>query len=92
MEDKDKDNEIPSDQDNLLSILDNLISKAMENTFTAEANEGILPYATPEEYKNSTGKRFRMTKAQKQNNMSRQEAFEAYIRNYSPSTEQKDNN
>tara|TARA_R110002020_G_scaffold22920_18_gene76933 strand:- start:4021 stop:4296 length:276 start_codon:yes stop_codon:yes gene_type:complete len=70
--------------DNLLSILDNLINKAMENTFSAEANEGSLPFQNPEDYRKATGKRFRMTKEQKNSGMSRQEAFEVFISNWSP--------
>ena len=85
MEDKGKDKSKNLPPDGLLSILDNLISKAMENTFTAEANEGSLPFANPEDYRKATGKRFRVTKEQKENGMSRQEAFEIFISNWSPS-------
>lgn len=47
------------------------------------ANPGVRQYANIEEYTRATGKRFRMTKAQKVAGVSREQAFEEFVTNLS---------
>ena len=45
----------------------------------SEASAPELPYSTIEEYKNYTGKRFRMKKDQRQRGLNREEAFREFL-------------
>ncbi len=68
---KDKD-------DSFFNVLSNIIDEAFSKVFS-EKKEESLPsdqrYATIEEYTAVTGKRFRMTKDQKERGLTREEAF-----------------
>ena len=63
-------------------VLSNIIDEAFSNAFD-ERKEDSTPspmYSTIEEYCVGTGKRFRMTKDQKERGLTREEAFtELYI-------------
>lgn len=75
MEDKEKDC-----LEYLLSNLDNIIKTAMENSLNTElTNEGNLPYSNPTEYRQITGKRFRIKPAQKEAGLTREQAFEEFL-------------
>jgi len=69
MKDKDK---------GFLDVLSNIIDEAFSKVFTEKAedsNPTSPPYASIEEYTGQTGKRFRMSKDQKDRGLTRQEAF-----------------
>ena len=73
------------------NYLDTLINKAISTAFErrgkimnddmqySEPQRMELPYSTVEEYKNYTGKRFRMKKDQKQRGLDREEAFREFL-------------
>ena len=69
-------------KDSFIEKLDSLISSIFSSALSEEKVEepkvNHIPQ-TIEEYTELTGKRFRMTKAQKEFGMSRQEAFEEFI-------------
>lgn len=56
-------------------ILDSLITKATKSGLDAQSR----PYNSIEEYTQATGKRFRMTKKQKESGMDRKAAFEEFV-------------
>jgi len=64
--------------DSFFGVLSNIIDEAFSKVFT-EKKEESLPseqqYGTIEEYTAATGKRFRMTKDQKERGLTREEAF-----------------
>jgi|TARA_R100000458_G_C8265873_1_gene240919 hypothetical protein len=69
--------------DSFFGVLSNIIDEAFSKVFT-EKNEDARPaapkYASIEEYTAATGKRFRISKQQKERGLSRQEAFaEIYL-------------
>jgi len=72
------------DNDNgFFGVLSNIIDEAFSKVFE-ENKESARPttsgYASIEEYTGSTGKRFRMSKDQKERGLTRQEAFaELYL-------------
>ena len=72
------------DKDLFLKRLDDMISSIFSSSFKGkkveepQEEEADSPQ-TIEEYTQSTGKRFRMTKNQKESGLSRQEAFEEFI-------------
>ena len=73
---KDKD-------DSFFGVLSNIIDEAFSKVFE-ENKESVSPdpsgYASIEEYTGKTGKRFRMSKDQKERGLTRQEAFaELYL-------------
>ena len=64
-------------------VLSNIIDEAFSKAFT-ERSEDAKPqspeYSSIEEYSEATGKRFRMTKDQKERGLTREEAFaELYL-------------
>ena len=68
---KDKD-------DSFFGVLSNIIDEAFSKVFTDKQEESLPAspkYASIEEYTSATGKRFRMSKQQKERGLSRQEAF-----------------
>ena len=68
---KDKD-------DSFFGVLSNIIDEAFSKVFTEKKEDSGLStpqYASIEEYSASTGKRFRMSKQQKERGLTRQEAF-----------------
>ena len=76
---------------NDINYLDTLINKAISTAFErrekmmddnvqyGEPQRMELPYSTIEEYKNYTGKRFRMKKDQRQRGLNRDEAFREFL-------------
>mgnify|MGYP001181793927 CR=1 FL=1 len=64
--------------DSFFGVLSNIIDEAFSKVFT-EKKEESLPsqhqHGTIEEYTAATGKRFRMTKDQKERGLTREEAF-----------------
>ena len=72
------------DKDSFLKRLDDLISSIFSSSLKGGENveEEAAPDTTPqtiEEYTQITGKRFRMTKQQKESGTSRQDAFQEFI-------------
>ena len=71
-------------KDSFLKRLDDMISSIFSSSLKVEKveepheEEADSPQ-TIEEYTQSTGKRFRMTKNQKESGLSRQEAFQEFI-------------
>ena len=66
-------------EDKLLSKLNNIIEKAMSNALEENSPERQPQYANPDEYRKATGKRFRMTRDQKERGISRDEAFAEFL-------------
>ena len=69
--------------DGFFGVLSNIIDEAFSKVFTEKrkVSESSSPkYASIEEYTGETGKRFRMSKDQKERGLTRQEAFaELYL-------------
>tara|TARA_R110002012_G_scaffold77447_4_gene196576 strand:- start:93 stop:335 length:243 start_codon:yes stop_codon:yes gene_type:complete len=68
---KDKD-------DSFFGVLSNIIDEAFSKVFTEKTeapSSGSSEYATIKEYTEQTGKRFRMSKDQKERGLTREEAF-----------------
>ena len=64
--------------DGFFGVLSNIIDEAFSKVFTEkkeESHRSAAPYASIEEYTEQTGRRFRMTKNQKERGLTRQEAF-----------------
>lgn len=58
--------------------IENLVRAAtLENL--AGSREGNYPFLNAEDYKTKTGHRFRMTRAQKEANMTREQAFQDFM-------------
>ena len=74
------------DKDSFLKRLDEMISSIFSSAFRKESEEEEQTYEGPrsiQEYTQSTGKRFRVTKDQKERGLSREEAFkESMISSY----------
>lgn len=58
--------------------LQQLVNDSMK-TELKKTDAQVVKYASPEEYKRATGKRFRMTKEQKARGISREEAFREFM-------------
>ena len=70
------------DKDSFLKKIDNMISSIFSSSLKEESVEEAKPADVPqsiEEYTALTGRRFRMTKQQKESGTSRQEAFQEFI-------------
>ena len=70
------------DKDSFLKRLDDMISSIFSSSLKEEPTEEPKADDTPqtiEEYTRLTGKRFRMTKNQKESGLSRQDAFQEFI-------------
>ena len=69
--------------DGFFGVLSNIIDEAFSKVFTEKKKEGFASspqYHSIEEYTGQTGKRFRMSKDQKERGLTRQEAFaELYL-------------
>ena len=67
------------DNDNgFFDVLSNIIDEAFSKVFTEKNEDPSAPspqYASIEEYTSSTGRRFRMSKQQKERGLTREEAF-----------------
>lgn len=62
---------------NVTERLSDLVKNAMkENLCGSNSN---WPFLSPEDYTKKTGKRFRMTKAQKESGVSREQAFQQFM-------------
>ncbi len=64
--------------DSFFGVLSNIIDEAFSKVFTEKNEESLQSgqqYSTIEEYTAVTGKRFRMTKDQKERGLTREEAF-----------------
>ena len=64
--------------DSFFGVLSNIIDEAFSKVFTEKNEESLQSgqqYSTIEEYTAATGKRFRMTKDQKERGLTREEAF-----------------
>lgn len=64
--------------DSFFGVLSNIIDEAFSKVFTEKNEEPLQSeqqYSTIEEYTAATGKRFRMTKDQKERGLTREEAF-----------------
>jgi hypothetical protein len=62
--------------------LEQIVSDAMARQLRGGENtQPELRYESIEQYTQVTGKRFRMTKDQKARNISREEAFQEFLRN-----------
>jgi hypothetical protein len=74
------------DKDSFLKRLDDMISSIFSSAFGKEEEKEEKTYEGPrsiQEYTQSTGKRFRVTKDQKERGLSREEAFkESMISSY----------
>ena len=69
-------------KDSFLKRLDDMISSIFSSSLKEEPTEEPKTDDTPqtiEEYTRLTGKRFRMTKNQKESGLSRQDAFQEFI-------------
>ncbi len=71
------------DKNSFLKKIDDMISSIFSSSLEEEIEEpqekGVTSPQTIEEYTQLTGKRFRVTKNQKESGLSRQEAFEEFI-------------
>lgn len=62
--------------------LERIVSDAMARQLRGGENaQSELRYESIDQYTQATGKRFRMTKDQKARNISREEAFQEFLRN-----------
>jgi len=62
---------------NITERLSDLVKNAMkENLAGSNSN---WPFLSPEDYTKKTGKRFRMTKAQKESGITREQAFQQFM-------------
>ena len=83
------DKNIPSEVWNTVSdLVDEIFNKHMKGKEIMDSNEtqmATLPetttarWTTIDEYKEATGKRYRMTREQKQRGISREEAFQEFL-------------
>lgn len=62
---------------NVTERLSELVKNAMKENLTG--NNSNWPFLNPEDYSNKTGKRFRMTKAQKESGVTREQAFQQFM-------------
>jgi hypothetical protein len=58
--------------------LSDLVKNSVSNALTDASSQ---PYLDPEDYLKKTGKRFRMTRAQKESGISREQAFKEFLEN-----------
>lgn len=67
-----------------MSNLANRLSSIIENAIKAELYDSCdssYPFLNVEDYIRKTGKRFRMTKSQKDSGMTREQAFREFMEN-----------
>tara|TARA_R100000664_G_scaffold1547_1_gene3961 strand:- start:4438 stop:4653 length:216 start_codon:yes stop_codon:yes gene_type:complete len=63
-------------EDRLRLIIDEALKKQLSNS-----NDINAPFIDIEDYKKKTGKRFRMTKAQRESGLTREQAFQEFMEN-----------
>jgi len=61
-------------EDRLSTIIDEAMKRQLSNS-----NDINAPFIDIEDYKNKTSKRFRMTKAQRDGGLTREQAFQEYM-------------
>jgi hypothetical protein len=62
---------------NVTERLSELVKNAMKENLTG--NSSNWPFLSPEDYTKKTGKRFRMTKNQKESGITREQAFQQFM-------------
>lgn len=68
-----------SSLDNLFQDLTKVVDKAMNEYFEEKQEPVTLPYSTLEEYKKYSGKKFRRTRKQMQENTSTEDSFQEFM-------------
>jgi len=63
-------------EDRLSIIIDEALKKQLSNS-----NDINAPFIDIDDYKKKTGKRFRMTKAQRESGLTREQAFQEFMEN-----------
>jgi len=63
-------------EDRLTKVIDEALRKQLSNS-----NDINAPFLNIEDYKKKTGKRFRMTKAQRESGLTREQAFQEFMEN-----------
>ena len=66
---------------NVNDKLEQIVNDAMTRQLRGDSKTQTSMYESIEQYSKMTGKRFRMTKDQKARNVSREEAFQEFLRN-----------
>ena len=61
-------------EDRLTSVIDKALKRQLSNS-----NDINAPFMDIEDYKKKTGKRFRMTKAQRESGLTREQAFQEFM-------------
>lgn len=65
------------------SYIEDIVTKTMDQIFSNPVSEttqaNSLPYSTIAEYTSHTGKRYRITKSQKDRDLSREQAFSEFL-------------
>lgn len=69
-----------SSSEELFTKIGELVDKAMKENFSGKESHN-WPYESIEDYKAKTGKKFRMTKRQKESGMTREQAFAEFMDN-----------
>lgn len=59
--------------------LTHLVADALKNELRDSSNYVNAPYLDIEDYRRKTGKRYRMTRAQKESGLTREQAFQEYM-------------
>lgn len=62
---------------NVTERLSDLVKNAMKENLSGSNSN--WPFLSPEDYTKKTGKRFRMTKAQKESGITREQAFQQFM-------------
>ena len=65
---------------NVNDKLEQIVNDAMTRQLRGDSKTSNAMYESIEQYTKLTGKRFRMTKDQKSRNVSREEAFQEFLR------------
>tara|TARA_B100000900_G_scaffold370055_1_gene348294 strand:- start:196 stop:411 length:216 start_codon:yes stop_codon:yes gene_type:complete len=63
-------------EDRLKIVIDEALKKQLSNR-----NDVNAPFIDIDDYKKKTGKRFRMTKAQRESGLTREQAFQEFMEN-----------
>lgn len=58
--------------------IENLVKTAMKSNLVSNEN---WPYSDIQDYQKKTGKRFRMTREQKESGITREQAFQQFVEN-----------
>lgn len=63
-------------EDNLSNKLESMVKSAMQTNLSGNEN---WPFKSIEDYRNRSGKRFRITKEQRDSGISREDAFKQFM-------------